>query len=422
MLSGRILSPASMRILLVVAGYVAAYVALDWVSYIHPLGPFAITPWNPPPGLSLAVLLVYGLRLAPALFVAGLAAELIVRGWPASHHVGSLARPPDLFDMLAARTSGQPYDAAAFDIRVRQAVADIVQRQAALGIDIIDDGEQGKPGFVAYISERLAGFEAQPVAQQGPTGPEAGSRELQSFPEFYAQSARRPAAATAVPPMRIVCTGPITYRGQDAVQRDIANFKAALQGVRYEEAFLPAVSVTNIESGRRNEYYRTEDEFLEAIARAIHEEYRAIVDAGLVLQIDDPRLSTYYNAMPALSLAECRRWAEKRVEFVNLAIGDIPPDRVRFHTCYSIDIGPRIHDMPLKDIVDIMLKVHAGAYSFEASNPRHEHEYHVWETVRLPQGKAIIPGVISHTTNLVEHPELIAERIVRFARAVGREP
>jgi 5-methyltetrahydropteroyltriglutamate--homocysteine methyltransferase len=274
---------------------------------------------------------------------------------------------------------------------------------------------------VAYISERLAGFEAQPVAPQGPTGPEAGSRELQSFPEFYAQSARRPAAATAVPPMRIVCTGPITYRGQEAVQRDIANFKAALQGVRYEEAFLPAVSVTNIESGRRNEYYHTEDEFLEAIARAIHEEYRAIVDAGFVLQIDDPRLSTYYNAMPALSLAECRRWAEKRVEFVNLAIGDIAPDRVRFHTCYSIDIGPRIHDMPLKDIVDIMLKVNAGAYSFEASNPRHEHEYHVWETVRLPPGKAIIPGVISHTTNLVEHPELIAERIVRFARAVGRE-
>jgi 5-methyltetrahydropteroyltriglutamate--homocysteine methyltransferase len=257
--------------------------------------------------------------------------------------------------------------------------------------------------------------------QPGPTGPEAGSRELQSFPEFYAQSAHRPAAATAVPPLRIVCTGPITYRGQAAVQRDIATFKAALQGVRYEEAFLPAISVTNIESGRRNEYYRTEDEFLEAIAKAIHEEYRAIVEAGFVLQIDDPRLSTYYNAMPALSLAECRRWAEKRVEFVNLAIGDIPPDRVRFHTCYSIDIGPRVHDMPLKDIVDIMLKVNAGAYSFEAANPRHEHEYHVWETVRLPEGKAIIPGVISHTTNLVEHPELIGERIVRFARAVGRE-
>jgi 5-methyltetrahydropteroyltriglutamate--homocysteine methyltransferase len=336
-------------------------------------------------------------------------------------HVGSLARPPDLFDMLAARASGQPYDAAAFEARVRQAIVDVVRRQAELGIDIVDDGEQGKPGFVAYISERLAGFAAQPAPQQGPTGPEAGSRELQSFPEFYAQSARRPAAATAGPPLRIVCTGPITYRGQDAAQRDIAIFKTALHSVRYEEAFLPAISVTNIESGRRNEYYRTEDEFLEAIAKAIHEEYQAIVDAGFVLQIDDPRLSTYYNTMPALSLAEWRRWAEKRVEFVNLAIGDIPPDRVRFHTCYSIDIGPRIHDMPLKDSVDIMLKVNAGAYSFEASNPRHEHEYHVWETARLPEGKAIIPGVISHTANLVEHPELIGERSVRFARAVGRE-
>ncbi|HEY7492634.1 MAG TPA: methionine synthase, partial [Candidatus Tectomicrobia bacterium] len=165
-------------------------------------------------------------------------------------HVGSLARPPDLFDMLAARASGQPYDAAAFDARVRQAVAYVVRRQAELGIDIINDGEQGKPGFVAYISERLAGFAAHPVAQQGPTGPEAGSRELQSFPEFYAQSARRPAAATAVPSLRIVCTGPISYAGRDAVQRDIETFKAALQGVRYEEAFLPAVSVTNIASGR----------------------------------------------------------------------------------------------------------------------------------------------------------------------------
>src|SRR5215510_7388724 len=164
-------------------------------------------------------------------------------------HVGSLARPPDLFDMLAARASGQPYDAVAFEARVRQAVAEVVRRQAELGLDIINDGEQGKPGFVAYISERLAGFEAQPVTPQGPTGPEAGSRELQAFPEFYALSARRPAAATAVPSMRIVCTGPIAYTGQDAVQRDTATFKAALQGARYEEAFLPAISVTNIESG-----------------------------------------------------------------------------------------------------------------------------------------------------------------------------
>src|SRR3989475_13156537 len=192
-------------------------------------------------------------------------------------HVGSLAHPPDLFDMLAARASGQPYDAVAFETRVRQAIADVVRRQAELGIDIIDDGEQGKPGFVAYISERLGGFEAYPVAQQGPTGPEVGSRELQSLPEFYAQSARRPAAATAVPPMRIVCTGAITYRGQDAAQKDIANFKAVLQGVRYEEALLPAVSVTNIVSGRRNEYYRTEDELMEATPMPIQWPYMAML-------------------------------------------------------------------------------------------------------------------------------------------------
>jgi 5-methyltetrahydropteroyltriglutamate--homocysteine methyltransferase len=219
----------------------------------------------------------------------------------------------------------------------------------------------------------------------------------------------------------MVCIGPITYKGHEALQMDIANLKAALQGVNFEEAFMPATSPTNIESQRRNEHYPTQEAYLYAIADAMREEYHAIVEAGFVLQIDDPRLVTYYVANPTLSVEHCRKWAALRVEVLNYALRDIAPEHVRFHTCYGINIGPRIHDMPLKDIIDIMLKINAGAYSFEAANPRHEHEWRVWEGVKLPEGTVLIPGVISHTTNLVEHPELVAERLVKYAAIVGRE-
>jgi 5-methyltetrahydropteroyltriglutamate--homocysteine methyltransferase len=219
----------------------------------------------------------------------------------------------------------------------------------------------------------------------------------------------------------MVCTGPISYKGHGALQTDIANLKTALKGLNAEEAFLPATSPTNIEAQRKNEYYPTDEAYLHAIADAMREEYQAIVEAGFLLQIDDPRLVTYYVSNPGLTVEQCRRWAEVRVEVLNYALRDIPPEQVRFHTCYGINIGPRVHDMPLKDIVDIMLKVNAGAYSFEAANPRHEHEWRVWEGIKLPEGKVLIPGVISHTTNLVEHPELVAERLVRYAKVVGRE-
>lgn len=331
-------------------------------------------------------------------------------------HVGSLARPPAILDVLRAQARGQPVDEAAFAATVQQAVAESVRRQAAAGIDVVSDGEQGRPSFIGYVNERLSGFEPRP----SPSAVQwAGTRERLAFPEYYDTQGSSPPIQT--PGAAMACVGPITYKGGEALQRDIANLKAALQGVRTEEAFMPAISPTNITGGRRNEHYRSEDEYLEAIADAMHEEYAAIVDAGFVVQVDDPGLSTYYNNQPDASLEDCRRWAERRVEVVNRAIGDIPADKVRFHTCYSIDIGPRVHDMPLADIVDIMLKVKAGAYSFEASNPRHEHEYHVWEKVKPPAGALLIPGVISHTTNLVEHPALVAERIVRYARIVGRE-
>ena len=333
-------------------------------------------------------------------------------------YCGSLARPADLLEMMKAKESGQPYDQQGFAARVKSAVADVVGRQVETGVDVVCDGEQGKPGFFAYVGERLTGFEPRETVASA--GPWAGTREVLEFPEFYEWYSRgRPGSVAA--PFGMACTGPITYKGQDALQTDIDNLKAALQGKHIEEAFMPAISPTNIEGPRRNEYYSSEEEYLFAIAEAMREEYNRIVQAGFVLQIDDPRLVTYYTSNPGTTVEQCRRWAEIRVEALNHALRDVPEESVRFHTCYGINMGPRVHDMPLKDIVDVVLKVRAGAYSFEAANPRHEHEWKVWQDVKLPEGKALIPGVISHTTNLVEHPELIADRIVKYASLVGRE-
>ncbi|HWF39167.1 MAG TPA: cobalamin-independent methionine synthase II family protein [Candidatus Acidoferrales bacterium] len=322
-------------------------------------------------------------------------------------HVGSLPRPAEL---LAANAGANGI--------LRDAVAKIVQRQSEIGLDIIDDGEFGKPGFITYVNERLAGFE--PGSPKG--NPWAGSREAQSFPEFYEQSIRSAGSpTTASTHIQMVCTGPIQYKGLQQLQRDIDNLKAALNGVSAEEAFIPAISPSNIEDWQKNAFYKTDDEFLFAIADAMHEEYKAIVDAGFLLQIDDPRLVTYYMLHPRASLEDCRKFAELRVEAINHALRGIPEDRVRFHTCYGINMGPRIHDMELKNVVDIILKIRAGAYSFEAANPRHEHEWQVWENLKLPAGKILIPGMITQSSVLVEHPELVAQRIVRFANVVGRQ-
>ena len=324
-------------------------------------------------------------------------------------HAGSLPRPDDLLDLI--QTPG--VDRAARAARVRSAVADIVRTQVDLGLDIVDDGEMSKPSFVTYVHERLAGFEPS----REPAGlPWAGSREVLAFPAFYASTSN--AARIASP---LACTGPVRYVGHGAVRTDIANLQAALKGCGGAEAFLPAISPSNIEGRYANKHYPTEEEYLFAIADAMHEEYKAIVDAGILVQIDDPRLVTYYIMQPQASIADCRRWAEVRVAALNHALRDIPRDRVRFHTCYSINMGPRVHDMQLKDIVDVILEVRAGAYSFEAANPRHEHEWRVWESVTLPDDAVLIPGVITQSTVLVEHPELVAERIMKFASVVGRE-
>jgi len=314
---------------------------------------------------------------------------------------------------MRARAAGEPYDRERYAGRVQSAVAESVRKQVEHGIDIPTDGEQGKLGFYAYVSERLTGFEPRPGSRPTPF-----AAEMNAFPEYYeryfSQAMTGGAAAPIVP---VVCTGPVRYQGHDAIRRDIANLKAALVGTSVEDAFIPAVAPSGVGS---NAYYADEQHYLHAVAEAMRTEYRAIVDAGFLVQIDDPFL-TDLHADPSLTAAKRRRRAEMYVEAVNHALRGIPADRVRFHTCYGINEGPRVHDTPLADIVGVMLKVNAGAYSFEAANARHEHEYHVWERVKLPEGKRLIPGVITHASNIVEHPELVAERIVRYAKLVGRE-
>ena len=331
-------------------------------------------------------------------------------------HCGSLARPKELLDLMKAKVTGEPFDKNAYAQQVRSAVAETVREQAARGIDVITDGEQGKPGFFAYVRERLSGFEAKPPK---PGGWKQWAAEVAAFPEYYEQYfSRRMMGGSIVPRTPMACTGPIEYRGQEALGTDIENLKSAFGGVKAEEAFMPAVAPSGVGA---NEYYKTDEEYLEAVGEALRTEYQAIVNAGFILQIDDPWLTEVHSQDPSLSLAQRREIAERSIEALNHALRGIPAEKIRFHTCYGINEGPRVHDAPLKEIVDLVLKVKAGAYAFEAANPRHEHEYHVWETVKLPEGKVIIPGVITHASNIVEHPELIAERITRYAKIVGRE-
>jgi 5-methyltetrahydropteroyltriglutamate--homocysteine methyltransferase len=330
-------------------------------------------------------------------------------------HVGSLPRPHDLLDLMRARAAGGGVDEEAWGARVRSAVAETVREQAACGIDVVSDGEMGKLGFFAYIQERLSGFEA---GQPGPDPYGGRSREMRAFSEYYAAYNKRRGGERVGDNAPAICTGKVTYQGQEAVQADIANLKAALAAVSVEEAFMPAISPPG---AGRNRYYKNDEEYLFAVAEALSEEYLAIVDAGLIVQLDDAWLTSLYGQDDSLPLEERRKKAELYIEAINHGLRGIPAEGVRFHTCYGINEGPRVTDTPLKDFVDLMLKVNAGAYSFEAANPRHEHEWHVWEETKLPEGKSIIPGVISHTTNVVEHPEAIADRIANFARLVGRE-
>jgi 5-methyltetrahydropteroyltriglutamate--homocysteine methyltransferase len=328
-------------------------------------------------------------------------------------HTGSLPRPLDLLAMIRAKAAGVPVDEAALAKRIKSGVAEIVAKQAETGIDVVNDGEFSKASFVTYARERLGGL----TPREGVRRAWANSREVRAFPEFYANTLGSPNQRQ----MQMVCTGPVTYKGKVQLEADLDNLKAALRGKKVAEAFIPCISPSNIEDWNANEHYKSDDEYVEAIGEAMRKEYKAIVDAGFMLQIDDPRLVSYYMVNPKLSVKECRKWAERRVELLNHTLRGIPRDKIRYHTCYGINMGPRLHDMELKDIVDIVLKINAGVFSFEAANPRHEHEWKVWQTTKLPDGAMLMPGVVTHASVLVEHPELVAERIVRFANVVGRE-
>jgi 5-methyltetrahydropteroyltriglutamate--homocysteine methyltransferase len=330
-------------------------------------------------------------------------------------HIGSLPRPHRLLDVMKAKYSGQSYDQSALDQALRAAVADVVREQVDCGIDIVTDGEFSKPGFFTYVRERLDGFESRPDIKL-----KLFEQEVAAFPEYYEQYFKQAMMGGAIVSLApVVCVGPVKYRGEKLLRTDIDNVKAAAAaaGVANEHVFLPATAPSGV---GLNEYYKSDEDYFHALAAEMSKEYRAIVDAGILVQIDDPFLPDIFYEV-GLDAAQKKRRAEIYVEAINTALRGIPAEYVRFHTCYGINEGPRIYEAALKDIIDYVLKIDAGSYSFEAANPRHEHEYHLFEHVQVPEGKVLVPGVVTHGSNIVEHPELIAERIIRFARLVGRE-
>ena len=330
-------------------------------------------------------------------------------------HIGSLPRPHPLLDVMKKKYAGEEIDTAALEKMLRQFVIDCVGKQVAAGVDIVTDGEFSKPGFFTYVQERLEGFKARPTQKMT-----LFQKEVSAFPEYYAEYFKTAMmGGTIVPLVPVVCVGPVKYRGEKALKRDIDNVKAGAEaaGVPDHQVFLPATAPSGVGV---NEYYKSDEEYFYALAGELSKEYRAIVDAGILVQIDDPFLSDIF-VEPDLDAAGMKRRALMYVEAVNSALKGIPEERVRFHTCFGINEGPRLYEAALADVIQYVFKVAAGSFSFEAANPRHEHEYHLFETIKVPDGKVICPGVITHASNIVEHPELIAERILRYANLVGRE-
>jgi 5-methyltetrahydropteroyltriglutamate--homocysteine methyltransferase len=339
-------------------------------------------------------------------------------------HAGSLIRPAALLEFVKARQGEQLVDEASYATCLRDSVAGVVKRQIEAGIDIINDGEFGKStSWSLYGLKRLSGFELRPIKTREENPFEKGA-DRQRFKDFYLEldGGADGRAWSNVTRRDAVCVAPIKYIGLDELNRDINNLKNALQGVKVEEAFLPVAAPSSAIPDRKNEYYKSDEECVVALADALRTEYKTIVDSGFLLQVDDARAAVTFDRMvPSATFDDYYRWLARHVELLNHALEGIPEDRVRYHVCWGSWPGPHTTDVPLRKIVDLILKVRAGAYLIEAANPRHEHEWKVWKDVKLPQGKILVPGVISHGTNVVEHPELVAERITRFAGCVGRE-
>ena len=328
-------------------------------------------------------------------------------------HVGSLARPEPLLDTMTEKEHGRPYDVELFAGQVREAVADVVRRQAAAGLDVVTDGEMGKVSFATYIQDRLAGF-----------SPDSGERllppswqtEIDAFPEYYAEYLGK-YRRTVAPMVTVACTGPVSYTGHEQLRVDIDNLTAAVGAVPVAETFMPSTSPRGF---GRNKYYASERAYYEAVGEALREEYLAIVDAGFLLQVDDPWLIEILSD-PSLSAEERDHTAREHAEIVNHSLRGIPTDRIRLHTCYGLNHGPRVHDVTMREVAPYMLGIVAGAYSFEVANPRHMHEWRIWADIALPEGAVLIPGLLGHAQNYVEHPELIADMIESYAGLVGRE-
>ncbi len=339
-------------------------------------------------------------------------------------HAGSLPRSEELRQLVFARAEGRIHDPEALADRLRSEVAEVVRKQVACGIDSVNDGELGKTNFNNYVRGRLSGFEARPYRPgEDPEPLSIAGRDRIRFPEYFAAGGRGFGAFAGAGPSQpqVYCVAPLRYAGHAALKADLENFRAALNGVKAEEAFLPANTPGTIEHWLRNEHYPDQEAFVFAIAEAMREEYKAIVDAGFLLQIDDPDLPDGWQMYPAMSVADYRKYATLRVEALNHALRGIPTEKIRLHVCWGSFHGPHQQDIPLKDIIDIIFRVRAGGYSIEASNPRHEHEWRVFESRKPPEGAVLIPGVVGHCTDFIEHPELVAERLVRYANLVGRE-
>ena len=337
-------------------------------------------------------------------------------------HAGTLPRPADIRERVMAKSRGEQVDDAQLTADMRGVIAENVRLQMENGIDSVNDGEISKSSFSNYMRERLDGLEIRTVDPSAPRMGAIGGRDLQYFPEYFQVGPNRSAAATGQNRVdQTVCVGPISYVGHSDVQADIDNFRAGLAGTTPPEIYLPAITPGTVEHWLKNEHYASQEEFLFAVADALAIEYKIIVDAGFLLQIDDPDLPDAWQIHPDMDVPAYRKFAQLRVDALNHALRDIPEESIRFHTCWGSYHGPHMFDIPLADIADIILNVKAAGYSIEASNPRHDHEWVVWKDVDWPDGKALIPGVIGHACDFIEHPDLVAQRLVRYANIVGKE-
>ncbi len=336
-------------------------------------------------------------------------------------HTGSLPRPAELFDAMKARAAGQSVDEKAYEAALTRHVNEVVKKQVDAGIDVVNDGEYSKPSFMAYVAERLSGFEGRvpPGGMGVPTGPMGvGGRDATMFPDYYKLVLENNPFKNVIRMPPQVCVAPIKYVGQEKLQRDIKNLKEAMKAAGAKEAFLPSAAPV---PAAKNEHYQSEDEFVEAFGEAMRTEYQAILDAGFYLQIDFPRLVSGWDEQKSMSVADYRKWIQGKIAQVNHALRGLPEERIRFHTCYGVNFGPRVSDLQLEHVIDLFFTIKAGFYSFEAANPRHEHEWAVFKKVKLPAGKKLIPGAVTHSNAMIEHPEVVADHMERWASTVGAD-